>query len=344
MKFIEIDGKMINRKSLPYTIAEAGINHNGNIELAYEMVAIAKNAGADAIKFQTFKADEFCNKESELYETFKKCEFSEDQWKGIKQLCDLLKITFLSTPQNYSDLELLLKLGIQAIKIGSDDLTNIPLIKRYALTKLPIILSCGMAYESEIEAAINTIRDIDKMYPVIVMHCTSLYPTLPRQVNIRKLGSLNNKYPRILSGYSDHTVGYVAAVMAVAYGAKVLETHFTLDNSLEGPDHKFSKNPNDLKAWITAIHQAYQMLGESSLNPTDKEFQMRNIARRSLTAIKNIAINEVFTTDNIGMMRPGDGLKPLFLGTFLGQIASRNIQAGEQLQREDIYYAQNNNG
>jgi N,N'-diacetyllegionaminate synthase len=336
---IEIDGKKINARTRPYTICEAGINHGGNFNKAIKMIHIAKASGADAIKFQTFKASQFCNKDSELYKEFKRCEFSFNQWKEIKEMCDYVRITFLSTPQNYTDLELLLKLDMKAIKIGSDDLTNIPLIRSYATTKLPILLSCGMSYEQEIENAVDIIRGIDRSYPLVIMHCTSQYPTDPEDVNISKLRRLSMKYPTLVLGYSDHTIGNTASILAVGKGAKVFETHFTLSNKLKGPDHKFSKNISALNSWIRSIHEAYEMLGHSELKPTVKELTMRLVSRRSVTAIKSIKKGQMLTDKNIGMMRPtGDGLAPHLFSSLLGLTATRNISIGEKLQRDDIDY------
>lgn len=336
MRVIEIDGKTISRQSFPYTIGEAGINHNGKIDIAIKMIQVAKIAGVDAIKFQTFKTSEFCNKDSNLYKEFKRCEFNEKQWEIIKEACDMANITFLSTPQNVTDLNLLLKLKIKAIKIGSDDLTNLTLIKNYTKTGLPIILSCGMAYGTEIDVAVEAIRGIEQDYPLVLMHCTSQYPTIPKDANMRKLNMLISKYPKLVFGYSDHTIGNTAAILGVAYGAKVFETHFTLNNKFKGPDQKFSKNPENLKSWVKAIHEASTMLGISNLIPTEKEEAMRIIARRSLTAIKDITKGHKFTNKNVGMMRPGDGLPDSYLSTFINSVAVRNISAGEKLQRADI--------
>jgi sialic acid synthase SpsE len=336
MKVIEIDGKTIAGKMKSFTMVEAGINHMGNIQTACKMIEVAKESGADAIKFQTFKADQFCNKGSILYPVFKECELEDEQWQLIKEKCDLFKITFLSTPQNYSDLKLLLDLDIKAIKIGSDDLTNISLLRKYSETKLPIILSCGMANEIEIDTAIETIKESIRDYPLILMHCTSQYPTTPKDVNMRKLNRLSTKYPEIILGYSDHTFGHTAVILAVAYGAKVFETHFTLDNLAKGPDHKFSKNPTDLKIWVKSIHEAFNMLGKGDLVPTTEEKAMRTIARRSITAMSDIHTGELFTNENIGMMRPGNGLSSIYLDHFFGLKSLRDINRGDKLQISDV--------
>jgi sialic acid synthase SpsE len=336
MRVIEIDGKTIARNMKCFTIAEAGINHNGSIQTAYQMIEVAKESGVDAIKFQTFKADEFCNKDSCFYPIFKECELKSDYWQYIKERCDLFDITFLSTPQNSSDLEILLKCNIKAIKIGSDDLTHIALLRKYSETKLPIILSCGMANEMEIDIAIETIKESIRDYPLILMHCTSQYPTNPKDVNMRKLNKLSSKYPEIILGYSDHTLGHTAVILAVSYGARIFETHFTLDNSANGPDHSFSKNPADLKIWVKSIHEAFNMLGKSDLTPTTEEKSMRTIARRSITAMRDICVGELFTNENIGMMRPGDGLSSIYLANFLSLKSSRDINCGDKLQKSDV--------
>jgi N-acetylneuraminate synthase/N,N'-diacetyllegionaminate synthase len=338
MREIQIRGRTISRYHRPYTIAEAGINHNGSLKMALEMVGTAKRSGADAIKFQTFKADEFCNPKAELYQTFKQCELKIEDWKTIKRVCDQLNLTFLSTPQNYSDLEILLKLGVKAIKVGSDDLTNLPLLKRYAETRLPIIVGCGMSYQDEIDKAVLTIRGDETDYPIILLHCTSLYPTMPDEVNMKKMDKIRKAYPNIILGYSDHTIGNVAAVLGVGFGGRVFETHFTMSNTIPGPDQKFSKNPTALKSWIDAIQRADKMMGHAGLKPTKNEENMRKIARRSVTAVSDIKKGDKFTNENTGMMRPGDGLQPEKIVLFLGQEAIRDILRGEKLQNEDIDY------
>lgn len=230
------------------------------MELAKKMVLSAKDAGVDAVKFQTFYAKDFIQDRRLTYtyrsqgkeitepiiDMFERSEFTARQWRELKEFCDSQGILFLSTPGNVSDLELLMSIGVQAVKVGSDDFVNIPLIRRYATENVPLLLSCGMATKEEIDLTLkNAGVYTDK--ELCLFLCTSEYPTPPEDVNIRKLLTLREKYPGLILGLSDHTVGSTAAVMAVAYGAKIFEKHFTLDHNLPGPDHWFSEEPEDLK-------------------------------------------------------------------------------------------------
>ncbi len=349
MGAIEINKRLIGQNCEPFIIAEAGINHNGDLDLAKKMVLTAKAAGADAVKFQTFHAEEFIQDATTTYtytsqgkevtesmlEMFKRNEFSVSEWKEIKSFCDEHDILFLSTPQNVSDLMILLEVGVPAIKIGSDDFVNIPLVKRYASEGMPMMLSCGMANSDEIQRTIESIKEKNNN-PIVLFLCTSQYPTPPEDVNIRKLNSLHGLYPDLILGLSDHTQGEEAAIMAVALGATVFEKHFTLDHDLPGPDQWFSSNPNELKKWINSIRTAYKMLGTSDLKPTDKEMEMRELAHRSITAIEDIEVGDIFTDSNLGMRRPGNGMPAYEWDNILGKKAKHSIKKGVQLTQEDI--------
>lgn len=345
----EINGKRVGDNCEPYIIAEAGINHNGDIELAKKMIHAAKDAGADAVKFQTFHAEDFIQDKTTTYtytsqgkevtesmlEMFERNEFTPDEWRELKRFCDVQRISFMSTPQNVSDLELLLDIGIPAIKVGSDDFVNIPLIRRYASEKLPILLSCGMAGKDDIDTTLKTVENAGNN-SVVLFLCTSQYPTPPEDVNILKLDTISQEYNTIVPGFSDHTQGYEAAVMAVALGARVFEKHFTLSHNLPGPDHWFSENPNSLKQWVEAIRKAYRMLGFSDLRPTDKELEMKTTCHRSITVLKDIKAGAVLTESNLGMRRPGTGISPVKWDEVIGKKAKRDIKAGEQISWEDI--------
>jgi len=349
MNEIIIGNKKISRNSQPYIVAEAGINHNGEIEKAFEMIKVAQESGADAIKFQTFKAEEFVNDPNQTYtyisqgkeitesmlEMFKRYEFNENDWIQIRNKCNEEGITFLSTPQNQSDLELLMRLGIEAIKVGSDDFTNLPLLKSYSETKLPLIISMGMADLAEVYNALNTIGSFDG-YPTILLLCTSQYPTPPEDVNLLKLKTIINTFPAIIAGFSDHTQGTLASSLAVALGATFFEKHFTLDNALPGPDHWFSENSENLKTWIKSIKTSWEMLGSFTIRPTIAEQKMRVIARRSIVACKKIKPGEKFSLENLSLKRPGNGLIPSMLNTILGMKASKIIEKGKLIDYGDI--------
>jgi len=337
----EIDGKKIGLNNPPYCIAEVGINHNGSLDLAKKMILVAKEAGADAVKFQTFKADKFCGDPKQMFtyksqgktitesmmQMFKRYELTEDSWKEIKIFSDKVGITFFSTPQNKSDLEMLQKIGIPAIKIGSDDFTNLPLIREYQKTGLPIILSCGMSDLSEVYQALQAARWFDN-YPVALLLCTSQYPTPPEDVNILKLKTLQNSFPGLLTGFSDHTEGALAASLAVGNGAKIFEKHFTLDKKLQGPDHWFSEDPIGLNEWIKSIHTSNKMLGMPIVKPTKSEIKNKKEFQRVIVASKDIKIGENFTLENLEMRRvsEGRGLGANMYSYLLGRKAWKNFQ------------------
>ena len=349
MEKIKINDTEIGPNSTPYIAAEAGINHNGEIEKAFKMIDLASKKGANAVKFQTFKASEFISDSRQQYsyfsqgkeitesmlEMFQRCEFTREEWVKIKKKCDDEKIQFLSTPQNYSDLELLLELDVPAIKIGSDDFTNLPLLEKYSSTKLPLILSCGMATEEEVRESLSIVGTFDG-YPTILLLTTSQYPTPSKDVNLLKLNTLKEKFPEPILGFSDHTQGPLASSLAVVFGACFFEKHFTLDHSLAGPDHWFSEDPKGLSVWIDSIKRSHTMLGSSIIKPTKDEEMMKKIARRSVTALKEIKRGEIFDETNTGVKRPGHGLEPKFLGHFFGKASRRHIEEEELLDLGDI--------
>lgn len=345
---IKIGKYNLKNGGAPFIIAEAGINHNGDIDKAFQMIKVAKAAGADAVKFQTFKAEEFVGNADQLFtyksqgkkvtesmfKMFKRYEFSRQEWFLIKKRCNKEKIVFLSTPQNRSDLDLLLEIGIPAIKVGSDDFTNLPLLKEYAKTGLPMMISCGMADMKEVNDALAAIGAL-KGYPTVLMLCTSQYPTPPQDVNILKLKTLRNKSPMVILGFSDHTQGQLASTMAVAMGVVVFEKHFTLDHDLPGPDHWFSANPIELTNWVISIREAFILLGSPDISPTASEISMKLLARRSIHAIRDIKKGEKLTNSNLGLLRPGIGLPSYYLEKIIGLKAKINIRKNALIKMED---------
>lgn len=349
MAQVRIKQFTISQNSSPFIVAEAGINHNGEIEKAFEMIRIAKDAKVHAIKFQTFKAEEFVadsqlmftykSQGSEITEPmldmFRRYEFSDEQWFAIKKKCDEEDLIFLSTPQNPSDLKLLLELGIPAIKVGSDDLTNLPLLKTYSESGLPIIISSGMSNLAEIYESLTTLGTFDG-YPTILLLTTSQYPTPPQDVNLLKLTTLSDAFPEIPLGFSDHTQGPLASSLALVLGARMFEKHFTINHNLQGPDHWFSEEPLELKNWADSIKTSYLMLGNRSVRPTKAEESMKVLARRSIVAIRDIAKGESFSTINLGLRRPGNGLPPRLMEQILGRNATRDIPKGNMIQFGDF--------
>ncbi len=345
----KIGNKVIGKNREPFIIAEAGINHNGDIELAKRMILCAKKSGVDAIKFQTFKTEEFIKDKSEMYtyqsqgkkvtepqySMFKRTEFSENQWREIKKFCDDNEIAFLSTPASEKGLEFLISLGIDAIKISSDDFINIPLIRRYETYKIPIIASCGMANEDEIRLVLDTLQ-LEEGHPVCLMLCTSEYPTPLSDINARKLITMGKIFPKAVLGLSDHSQGNVSAIVAVALGARVFEKHFTLNHGLPGPDHWFSSEPGELRDWVKGIKDAYVILGSSKLVPTETEKKQLIIMRRSITAACRIKKGDVFNDSNLILLRPGIGIGAEHWDGIIGRKARHDIKENAQISWEDI--------
>jgi len=348
MNQVQIGNFMISPKNDPFIIAEAGINHNGELDKAFEMIKIAKSCGTTAVKFQTFKSEEFVSDPNQLYtytsqgkkitesmlNMFKRYEFSKEDWIKIKKKCDEERIMFLSTPLNKSDLDFLIELDVPAIKLGSGDLTNLPFLKYCSSTKLPIIISCGMAALTEILQALNTLG-IQDGYPLILLLTTSEYPTSPENVNLHKLRTLSDEFPKIVLGFSDHTQGQLASSLAVAFGACVFERHFTLDHNLPGPDHWFSADPGELKQWVSTIKESHKLLGKPSLKPTDGELEMRKLARKSIVTLQDMKKGEIFNEKNLGIKRPGTGLEPALFPEIIGKKTLRPLKKGCVLTRSD---------
>lgn len=341
-----INGKNMFFNSLkePYIIAEAGINHNGCLITAKKMIDVAKAARADAVKFQTFKAEEFCGDPKQTFtyisqgvevtesmlEMFKRHELDNEQWFELSDYCRDVGIKFLSTPQNNSDLDLLLDIGIEAIKIGSDDFTNTPLIKSYSSKGLPLIMSCGMSDMADVQNALDAAGWF-KGAEVMVLLCTSKYPTQSEDVNISKIKTLQDAFPGLIVGFSDHTQDNVSACMAVALGAKVFEKHFTLSKNLPGPDHWFSEDPEGISNWCDDIRTAYKCFGNPLIIPNESEIEMRIIARRSIVALRDIYEGETFDESNIGLRRPGSGLPPNMLDKLIGLKSNSFIESGTMI-------------
>lgn len=344
---MNVAGRAVGDGCPPFIVAEAGINHNGQLDRALAMVDAAKAAGCDAVKFQTFKAAEFCGDPAQTFTyrsqgrevtesmlaMFTRYELPPSAWAALKARCDGAGLAFLSTPQNRSDLDLLLGVGLPAVKIGSDDFTNLPLIEDYARERLPLILSCGMAELAEVRRALAAAGHPGA--PVALLVCTSEYPTPPESANLRRLSTLRAEFPGLVLGFSDHTQGGAAAVAAVALGASLFEKHFTLDRDLPGPDHWFSEDPGSLAAWAADIRRAHAMLGSGRVEPTPAEAAMRVLARRSLVVLSDVAAGEPLTAANVGARRPGNGLPPERLPAVLGRKAARRLRKGDLLKEDD---------
>ncbi|MEA3315625.1 MAG: N-acetylneuraminate synthase family protein [Campylobacterota bacterium] len=334
-----------------FIIAEIGINHNGDINIAKEMILKAKEAGADCVKFQTFKAEEFVSDSKQTYryqsqgkyiiesmlEMFKRHEFNQQEWKDIVLFCKQHNIVFSSTAQNISDLEFLLSItDLPFIKVGSDDLTNLEQMRYYASKKIPMIISAGMAYAYEIEDAVKTIKDSGNDN-ITVLHCISSYPTQSEDVNLRKIPVIKDAF-NVDVGFSDHTIGSTAAIGSVCMGAKIIEKHFTLDNNMSGPDHWFSINPIELKKYIDDIRFIKNALGKAELKPTDKEIEMRKTVQRKIVAKNTIVKGELITKNNIDYKRvdniDNNGIDPKNFLFIENRTAKKDIQKNETITLE----------
>ena len=321
-------------------IAEAGVNHNGSLDLAKLLVDIAVDAGADIIKFQTFKPEKLVSKTAKQaeyqqknigkqgesqFEMLKKLELTEDEHKELIEYCKKKRIRFLSTAFDMDSVEFLHSLNLGLWKIPSGEVTNYPYLCKIAHYQEPVILSTGMCEMSDIEAAIKVLADnglsIDQ---ITVLHCNTEYPTPFKDVNLKAMLTIGDKFG-VKIGYSDHTMGIEVPIAAVALGATVIEKHFTLDKKMEGPDHKASIEPDELKAMVTTIRNIELALGTGNKSITESERKNLEAARKSIVASRQIKKGELFTEENLTVKRPGNGISPMRWDEVIGQIAKRDF-------------------
>lgn len=322
-------------------IAEAGVNHNGSIELAKKLIKEASIAGADVVKFQTFKAETLVSKsakkanyqkastdaEESQFDMLKKLELDYAIHEELMQYSNEQGIKFLSSAFDLESIDLLNELGIDIFKIPSGEITNLPYLRKIAQTGKQIILSTGMSTISDIEAALEVLRQ-NGATDIIVLHCNTEYPTPMEDVNLLAMNTIQNTF-KVRVGYSDHTAGIEVPIAAVALGAEVIEKHFTLDKTMEGPDHKASLEPKELKAMVDAIRNIHAALGDGLKRPSESEIKNMPIARKSLVAKANIQAGEIFSEDNLTIKRPGTGLSPMLWDDIIGSIARKNYEADE---------------
>lgn len=322
-----------------YIIAEAGVNHNGDIEMALELVRQAKLAGADCVKFQTFKAEAIVTQSAPKakYQTLvtdpaesqlamlKKLELDFDAYRAITSLCKELGIQFLSTPYNFNDVDFLLSVGVDAFKVASGQLVELPFLKYLAGMKKPILLSTGMSTLGEVEAAVDAIKE-QGLEDLVLLQCTTNYPSSHQDANIRAMLSMQRAFD-CLVGYSDHTVTDHAVFASIALGASVIEKHFTLDKELPGPDHSSSLNPREFKAMVEGVRLTERVLGSFVKRPSAAEKANIQGMRRSLVAIVEIPAGEIIQREHIAFKRPATGLSPNLLDQVVGRKAKLTICA-----------------
>lgn len=340
---VEIRNRRVGPGCPCFFIAEAGVNHNGRVEMATRLVEVAADAKADAVKFQTFKAEDVVSAsarkadyqrrmtdpgESQL-DMLRRLELSADGHHNIVTRCETAGITFLSSPFDEASADLLDELGVPAFKIASGEITNSPFLEYVARKRKPIILSTGMSYLAEVDEAVRVIRaaGCDEL---ILLHCVSNYPADPADANLRAMETMARKYG-LPVGYSDHAPGTEVALAAVALGACVIEKHFTLDRSLPGPDHRASLEPDELGALVRQIRIVEAALGDGRKRPAAAEADTAAVARKSLVAAHDIQAGTTLTEGLIAVKRPGTGLSPAMRSNLIGRTVRISVRAGTLL-------------
>ncbi len=345
---IQIGSHTVDSRSPCFVIAEAGVNHNGSLDAALKLVDAAADAGASAVKFQTFEASKLVTKHAQKadyqkqntgnndsqFEMLKQLELSYEQHREIAGHCKRRDIEFLSTPFDEQSADFLNELGISAFKIPSGEVTNIPFLKHVAQFGKPLIVSTGMCRLGEVETAVETLESVGcKRF--VLLHCVSNYPAEPKDTNLRAMHTMATAF-NVPVGYSDHTLGFEASLAAVALGACVVEKHFTLDRTLPGPDHAASMEPQELCQLMSSIRIVQQCLGTGRKAPAASELSTAAVARRSLVAAIDLPEGTVLHENHIAIKRPGNGLPPAMRPHLLNRRLRRSIEAGTLLSLEDI--------
>lgn len=326
-----------------FIIAEAGVNHNGSVELAKKLIDVASKAGADAVKFQTFKAEKLVSKNADKaayqkettdsqesqFDMIKKLELDLQTHQELLAYCKTKNIMFLSTPFDHESIELLDNLGLKIFKVPSGEITNLPYLRKIGELNKQVILSTGMADMGEIEDALNILIDAGtSKNNITILHANTMYPTPMEDVNLKAMLTIGNTFD-IAYGYSDHTLGIEIDIAAVAMGASVIEKHFTLDKTMEGPDHKASLEPNELCAMVKGIRNIELALGDGVKKPSKSEMPNMEVARKSIVAAQDIQKGELFTEKNLTVKRPGNGISPMQWDRIIGTQAQKDYTKDE---------------
>lgn len=343
-KRVKIGHFTVSKNSETFIIAEAGVNHNGDINIARKLIDVAAEAKADAVKFQIFKTEHLIlkgtkkalyqlvttNSKESQFDMLKKLELSKKQFTELHRYCKKKNIIFLITPFDEHSLGELDEFALSAYKVASTDITNIPFLKKIAKKQKPIFLSTGMAYFSEVEVALKAIHPFNK--DVVLLQCSANYPIRDEEANLRVINTYKEKF-NILVGHSDHSVGVGVAPYAVAMGAKVVEKHFTLNKGLQGPDHKASLNPEELKRFVSEIKKIEKYLGSGVKVPTLSELKTRKLLQKYLITAKGIKKGEKFSEDNLIAKRTGGlGVSPIFYSSIIGKVASKKYKKDEIIE------------
>lgn len=333
-----------------YIITEAGVNHNGSMELAKQLIDVAAEAGADVVKFQTFNAEKLVSKSASKadyqlqttdksetqFEMLKKLELKVENHNELINYCKQKGIAFLSTAFDTDSVELLNQLGLDTFKIPSGEITNLPYLQKIGSLRKKVILSTGMSNLEEIGDALKVIVEAGTPKEmIIVLHCTTEYPTPMEEVNLSAMLTIRDTF-KVSVGYSDHSPGIEVATAAVALGATVIEKHFTLDKNMQGPDHKASLEPDELKAMIKAIRNIEKAMGDGVKTPTPSEIKNKPIARKSIHLAKTLQAGHVLSADDLTMKRPGTGISPMEINSVIGKKLTNNFLADHLLKLGDI--------
>ncbi|MGD6793067.1 N-acetylneuraminate synthase [Metabacillus indicus] len=322
---------MLNLQNGAFIIAEIGVNHNGSLDMAKKLVDEAVRAGADAVKFQLFQADELTTRtvgladyqkktmEATQHEMLKKLELSYADFIELKKYCDNKNVFFMATPFDVKSVDILDEMGMKVFKVGSGDLTNFPLLKQISKKKKPIILSTGMALLEEIDRTISYLQSLNEKQEICILHCTSSYPAPEEELNLHVIKDYINRYPFTI-GYSDHSVGTHIPVAAIAIGAKIIEKHFTLDQTLPGPDHSASMQAEEFKEMVRQIRLTETALGSDQKQLTNLETQVKPLVRRGLYLKRDLPAGTVVTELDLVALRPLEGIEANEYENVLGKV------------------------
>ncbi len=336
-----------------YIIAEAGVNHNGSFEQAVKLINAAAAAKADAVKFQTFVAEECISKNALLasyqknnlnngfktqFDMISQLELSFNAFRELNRLCLKVGIDFLSTPFDFKSIDFLSSLDMAFWKIPSGEINNLPYLRKIGALNKKLIISTGMATLGEIENAINILENAGTYRNnMIILHCNTEYPTPMQDVNLKAMNTIRNAFPGVKTGYSDHTLGIEIPIAAAAMGAVVIEKHFTTDQNLPGPDHKASLNPGELAAMVKAVRNIEKAVGSGIKQPSPSELKNIDAARKSIVAVRDIKIGEKFTDTNITVKRPGTGISPMKWDAIIGRTSMRNYKKDDFIHAGELY-------
>ncbi len=346
METVKISDRKIGPNHPCFVIAEAGVNHNGDINIAKQLIDVAVKARVDAVKFQTFTAEKVVSltapkaeyqlrttdETESQYAMLKRLELSIQMHKQLFAYCEDREILFLSTPFDEDSVDFLESLGVAAFKVSSGEITNQPLLVHIATKKKPIILSTGMSSLVDVAQAVKIIREAGNQ-KLVLLHCVSNYPADPKDVNLRAMETMATAF-QLPVGFSDHTLGVEVSLAAVALGARVIEKHFTLNRKMPGPDHRASLEPEGLRKLVKGIRIVESALGNGRKEPAQSESNTAAVARRSLVAVRDLKAGEVLTAEDIAVRRPGTGMPPAMISFVVGLTLKTDVTAGSVLSRE----------